>query len=555
MNQEYDDRTPLIASQRKQCFPMRIWICVMMFTACWTSYACRLQMPILVVPMIKERPINYTISGVCVFDDGARRRRDVIVNNPLDPVSYIEEYALNRMEEERDLKLLRHRRQANGDDALTGIRPDDAPIELFNGLPFDWTPTIRGQLLAAYAYGNVPGNLLGGWISLRYGPRHTILWTSLVAALVSLISPILAQVHWGVLLVSRIIIGLTGGVIFPSCHTMVAKWAPPDERSRFVWSLLGGTFGTILTYPMIAAIAESVNWESAWYIPSLLMLIWVGIWALIAYDSPAEHPGILLEEKEYIVNAQAGIVRVEKPKWKETPVKQIARSIPFLSLIICHFGNLFLLFFYQNSLMLYLTKALGFELTKGGAAAGAPWFARMVFGFFFSWGGDVVKKRKIISITLLRKLATIFSHFIPGIFLILVGYVGCNFVLANVFLFFALGFNGAALISNLSNNQDLAPNFAGFLYGIMNTAGTFSGVIIPPMVEEIAGKYGNPIDRWQILFWIGAGVSIGSMVVFLFGGSGNIQPWNEYRRLDTGAQDAEAGGTKGQTPDTTPAKS
>jgi ACS family sodium-dependent inorganic phosphate cotransporter len=54
----------------------------------------------------------------------------------------------------------------------------------------------------------------------------------------------------------------------------------------------------------------------------------------------------------------------------------------------------------------------------------------------------------------------------------------------------ALGFNGAALISNLSNNQDLAPNFAGFLYGIMNTIGTTSGFIIPPMVEGIAGKYG-----------------------------------------------------------------
>lgn len=82
------------------------------------------------------------------------------------------------------------------------------------------------------------------------------------------------------------------------------------------------------------------------------------------------------------------------------------------------------------------------------------------------------------------------AHFLPGIFLILVGYVGCDFVLANIFLVLALGFNGAALISNLSNNQDLAPNFAGFLYGIMNTVGTTSGFIIPPIVEEIAGKYG-----------------------------------------------------------------
>ncbi|CAL1682934.1 unnamed protein product [Lasius platythorax] len=512
--------------------PMRIWICVMMFTCCWTSYACRLQMPILVVPMIEEPPINHTIGGVCVFDESARRRRDVV--SFLDPGSYVEEYILDRVQEERDQRL--HRRQAT----RSMIRPPDAPIEFFSGLPFDWSPTVRGQLLASYSYGNVPGNFIGGWLSLRYGPRRAVLWTSILAALISLVSPFLAQYHWGLLLSSRIIIGITGGVTFPACHTMVAKWAPPHERARFIWSLLGGTFGTILTYPMIAGIAENINWECGWYIPSLLMLAWIFVWALLAYDSPVEHPGITAEEKDYILTAQAGIVRTEKPTWKQTPLRQMLTSVPFISLIICHFGNLFLLFFYQNSLMLYLTKALGFQLTKGGAAAGAPWGARMLFGFFFSWAGDTIKRRQFISVTLLRKLATIFSHLLPGVFLVLVGYVGCDFVLANVFLFFALGFNGAALISNLSNNQDLAPNFAGFLYGIMNTIGSSSGMIIPPIVEEIAGKYGNPIDRWQILFWIGAAVCIGSMIVFLFGGSGNIQSWNELRPINRPKDDVEA---------------
>lgn len=54
----------------------------------------------------------------------------------------------------------------------------------------------------------------------------------------------------------------------------------------------------------------------------------------------------------------------------------------------------------------------------------------------------------------------------------------------------ALGFNGAAAIANLANNQDLSPNYAGFLYGIMNTVGSLSGIMISPVVEEVAGKWG-----------------------------------------------------------------
>lgn len=120
----------------------------------------------------------------------------------------------------------------------------------------------------------------------------------------------------------------------------------------------------------------------------------------------------LIDRDFFFYSAQAGIVRADKPRWKQTPIRQIFTSIPFISLVICHYGNLFLLFFYQNSLMLYLTKALGFRLTQGGAAAGAPWAARMLFGFFFSWAGDTIKRRQIISIGLLRKLATIFCKYI-----------------------------------------------------------------------------------------------------------------------------------------------
>lgn len=274
--------------------PTRVLIGIMMFTACWTNYMLRLQMPILAVPMIKARAVAGSNSSSAACD--VRIRRAIAW---LDPGIHLEDYILaERLEAAQNAAVnskaynIRVRRS----DA---IRPPG--IYVFNGLPFDWRPEIRGQLIAAYSYGNVPGNLLGGMMAVKWGAKNAILWTSILAVTISFFSPILAQFHWGVLLFTRIIIGLTGGITFPACHSLVARWAPPNEKARFVWSLLGGTFGTIFTYPLVAGIAESLDWESGWYIPSLMMVVWIFFWALITYDSPEEHPGITTEEKEYII--------------------------------------------------------------------------------------------------------------------------------------------------------------------------------------------------------------------------------------------------------------
>ncbi|XP_011303286.1 putative inorganic phosphate cotransporter isoform X2 [Fopius arisanus] len=518
--------------------PSRIIICIMMFTACWTSYMCRLQMSILAVPMIKTAQDKQELSGACVrsAEEAARvnadkNRRSVPFGSIHDPEDF--HAIFQRDTNDTGFPGL------NGTFRSDSEAPPPAGMHLFSGHPFEWTPFIRGQLISAYSWGNVPGNFIGGVLAQKYGPRQAILWSSLAAGVISLITPILAHVSWMLLAFSRVIIGITGGITFPACHTLVAKWAPPDEKGRFVWTLQGGTFGSIFLFGMISGIAENINWESGWYIPAIMMFVWVIAWYLFAWDSPEEHPGISEAEKNYILESQAGVVQKEKPSLRETPIVKIMTSIPFLCLILCHFGNLFLLFFYQNGMMLYQTKALGFKLTKGGVVAGLPWASRVIFAFFFGWAGDVVKRKQWMSITLLRKTATIFSHLLPGLCLIVVGYLGCSFFWANVFLVLALGFNGAASISNLSNNQDLSPNFAGFLYGIMNSIGCLSGIIISPVVEEVAGKYGNPIEKWRLLFWMGASVCISCMAIFIVGGSGKVQSWNELK-----PREEEAGGSR-----------
>ena len=46
----------------------------------------------------------------------------------------------------------------------------------------------------------------------------------------------------------------------------------------------------------------------------------------------------------------------------------------------------------------------------------------------------------------------------------------------------SLGFNGSSNLTNLINAHDIAPNYAGTIYGIINTVGTTAGFIAPLVV-------------------------------------------------------------------------
>lgn len=80
------------------------------------------------------------------------------------------------------------------------------------------------------------------------------------------------------------------------------------------------------------------------------------------------------------------------------------------------------------------------------------------------------------------------AHMGPALALIVMTYVGCDAITAIVMLIVALSFNGAACQTNLQNHQDLAPNYAGSLYGIMNTFGSFPGFIIPAIIGALTNE-------------------------------------------------------------------
>lgn len=186
----------------------------------------------------------------------------------------------------------------------------------------------------------------------------------------------------------------------------------------------------------------------------------------------------------------------------------MATSIQFWALLILHYGNLWGLFFLLTAGPNFISSVLGFDLGHTGILASLPYLARLIFGFIFGQLGDVITRNALMEKTKIRKTFVIFckyqkkgriitfttypkflAHILPGVLLFSQTLTGCDVTWAIVLITFSLGFNGASTLTSLQNSQDLAPNFAGTIYGIINCVGSTSGFISPSIVGALTAKH------------------------------------------------------------------
>lgn len=62
------------------------------------------------------------------------------------------------------------------------------------------------------------------------------------------------------------------GFLFPALHALVAHWAPPAEKGKFVSALLGGAIGTVVTWSLTGPLIENFGWDYAFYVPGKYQL-------------------------------------------------------------------------------------------------------------------------------------------------------------------------------------------------------------------------------------------------------------------------------------------
>lgn len=391
------------------------------------------------------------------------------------------------------------------------------------GPRYAWTNKEQSILLGSFFWGYLISSLPGGVLAERFGGKSVVGYSLFLSCILTALTPLAASINFWVIFCLRFLTGVLGGVLYPANHYLIARWAPGNEKGKFISTLMGGTFGTVITWPLSGLIVEALGWIWAFYITALISAAVVVLWFLCVTDTPAEHKYIKQKEVEYI-KANLGNVSGNSKKWP--PFKSVLTSMPFWALLVLHYGSTWGLHFSLTATPKFLSEVLGFNLTKAGFLSSAPHLARILLGFVFGTLGDVVRRRQLLSVTNIRKTFCIFSHILPGVCLIFLAYAVRDPYICVGIITLSLGLNGATTVTNLQNSQDLAPNYAGTIYGFINFVGVTPGFFAPILVAYFTEEQ-NTLDEWLKVFLVGAVIYIAPAILFAIFGSGEVQPWND----------------------------
>lgn len=136
-------------------------------------------------------------------------------------------------------------------------------------------------------------------------------------------------------------------------HVMIAKWIPPNERSKFVTAYLGSSIGVAVSYPIFAYIMHFLSWEWVYHICGIIGTIWWLGWLSLVYDSPAQHPRISEIELRYIEKELGSNVQQALEK-HPIPWKAILTSRPVWMNVIGQWGGVWGLFTLMTQSPTYL---------------------------------------------------------------------------------------------------------------------------------------------------------------------------------------------------------
>jgi len=255
---------------------------------------------------------------------------------------------------------------------------DEAVNKTVEQGPFVWSEPLQGTLLSCYFWGYFVSQIPLAHVAENFSAKWVMLFSVAINVVCTLLTPAFTKLHYGGLILMRVLEGVGGGASFPAMHVMIAAWAPPTERMVMSTIIYVGTSaGTALSILMAGIISSKLNWESVFYIMGGLSCIWMILWIILVQDNANKQRFISPEERQ-MINSSLG-TETKSEHHPAVPWAKVFKSVPFWAILIAHTCSNFGWYMFLIEIPFYMKQVLKFNVASNAALSALPYFPMIIF--------------------------------------------------------------------------------------------------------------------------------------------------------------------------------
>ncbi|MFK3738912.1 MFS transporter [Massilia sp. TN1-12] len=384
------------------------------------------------------------------------------------------------------------------------------------GKEFNLSKTEVGLVFSAFAYPYLVFQIIGGWVSDRFGARRTLIWCGLLWA----VATILTGFAGGLvsLLLARLLLGFGEGATFPAATAAMSRWVAKESRG-FAQGITHAfsRIGNAVAPAAVVWIMAAHGWRESFYICGAISLAWVVGWAFVFTEDPARHPRITAQELETLAH-------VKKKNLKVAWGPLFMRMLPVTIVYFCYGWTLWL---FLSWIPQYFLHSYDMDIKKSALFASSVFFAGVVgdtLGGIVSdrilrKTGNLKKSRSyMVSICMLLTLLSLIPLMMTH-----------NLVVSILSLSAGFFFAEMTIGPMWALPMDIAPDCAGTASGMMNTGSALAAILSPVVSGYLIDRTGS----WELPF-VGSMILMGIGVVLAF----RMQPDSKFQHIPAMPEDA-----------------
>ncbi|EXB89955.1 putative anion transporter 3 [Morus notabilis] len=336
-----------------------------------------------------------------------------------------------------------------------------------------WSSSFLGIVQSSFLWGYIFSSVIGGALADRYGGKRVMAWGVAFWSLATLLTPWAANHSTASLLAVRAFFGLAEGVAMPCMSTLLSRWFPSQERASAIGiSMAGFHLGNVVGLLLTPIMLSSMGISGPFTLFSSIGMLWLTTWAFKVSNDP--------RESRFISQSELRLIQAGKT---DSPVKSnkfptlwfLLSKLPTWAIIFANITNNWGYFVLLSWMPVYFKTVFNVNLKQAAWFSAVPWGTMAVSGYIAGATSDYLIS-KGYSLTLVRKIMQSIGFIGPGVALLCLNYAKTP-VVAAVLMTIALSLSSFSQAGFLLNMQDIAPQYAGYLHGISNSAGTLAAIV------------------------------------------------------------------------------